>query len=228
MISSSFRRKQSDIAEDIVMNESNGEVPVVSEMVHSSVVNKTKLQCIKCNKTFQHKSSLSRHKLSCSTSKVITLLKCPKCIKEFERADTLKRHLNVCKGMEKKNWKCDRCNKEFNYKWFLTRHRSQCLKKCQVCRKRIDSDTSHVCNVIVKLSHRRSKDRNIEKTTEKTKATTEFNYDDTFFWRNVELAMLLELGTDETKGGEHVSYKDTIENIFFFQYNHPIKTLYYK
>lgn len=126
------------------------------------LVRRLKLQYIKCNKTFQHKSLLSQHNLSCSASKVRTLSKCPKCIKEFDRADTLQRHLNICKGMEKKLWKCERCDKEFNYKWFLTQHRSQCLKKCEVCRNKIDSNSTHVCNVIVKLSQRRIKRRKLK------------------------------------------------------------------
>ena len=86
-------------------------------------------KCSKCNEVYQHKSGLSRHKVSCLRS---VKFDCEKCNKSFTRKDSLKDHVKICCG--KKDLACSLCPSVFLYSSKLKRHIKQAhSNKCTFC-----------------------------------------------------------------------------------------------
>ena len=116
------------------------------------------LKCPRCQKIFQHKSSLCRHlKSECGSAKVY---ECLGCNKKFDRQDSLNRHLKTsCKGKQKNDFICETCNKVFRNNWFLNHHQSIHENKCCVCKNVLGDD--HVFPILKAVipSRKRKRER---------------------------------------------------------------------
>ena len=102
------------------------QIPSSSTADNQDEGSSTKYICTDCEKTFEHHSSLSRHKKSHSQNTTGSEYTCTTCFKSFGRKDNLLKHLN--KGLCKSPYtvfRCDDCGKVFKRKFNLERHRAQ-------------------------------------------------------------------------------------------------------
>ena len=76
--------------------------------------------CDQCSKVITHQKSVSRHKLS-HTSTGFT---CPDCGKIFSRQESVVRHIAdaSCKKGQSEPNQCEICEKSFTHHWRLKRH----------------------------------------------------------------------------------------------------------
>ena len=103
-------------------------------------------KCSKCDKKYEHASSLSRHTVVCDSERKF---ECSKCGKTCKRKDNLARHKASCKG-KKTEWKCKKCSKVFPYQAYLRRHK--CPTRCRQCQKKLKEGEVHECpTVMIKL-----------------------------------------------------------------------------
>ena len=90
-----------------------------------------KYKCDKCNQSFTHASTFSRHKRRKNPCDVVH--KCPICLKIFEKKSRLDRHLRSkqpCRAVDdtaidiQKTFICNLCNRGFSRASTLNRHKS--------------------------------------------------------------------------------------------------------
>ena len=84
-------------------------------------------KCDKCGKSYQYRSSLLRHTLSCNGLEVVNThnsFECPTCKKTFQQKDTLSDHIHGV-HQKKQRYRCNNCNKRFLWRSSLARHKCQ-------------------------------------------------------------------------------------------------------
>jgi len=91
-------------------------------------------KCDKCGKSYQYRSSLLRHTLSCNGLEVVNThnsFECPTCKTTFQRKDTLSDHIHGV-HQKKQKYRCNNCNRSFLWRSSLARHKCQ-KKTCDRC-----------------------------------------------------------------------------------------------
>jgi len=107
-------------------------------------VQKKKLLCDICKKTFKWPSSLNRHQTEGKRcNKQSTRYKCNVCNKTFEYTSSLKRHQNAeHKGIKRK---CVHCKETFKHSYQLVNHMREdhveILPQCEICGKHFLSES---------------------------------------------------------------------------------------
>ena len=84
-------------------------------------------KCDKCGKSYQYRSSLLRHTLSCNGLEVVNThnsFECPTCKTTFQRKDTPSDHIHGV-HQKKQKYRCNNCNRSFLWRSSLARHKCQ-------------------------------------------------------------------------------------------------------
>ena len=91
--------------------------------------------CERCNKKFNHKKSVPRHRKTCRHSSKPASFTCTSCQKSFNRLDVLKRHQKTCQRKKKSTKQCQICLKVFAKTSNLKRHHKvhNFPWKCEMC-----------------------------------------------------------------------------------------------
>ena len=72
-------------------------------------IERKKFLCDLCNRSYRHRSHLTRHKLSHTFH-----VQCPVCLRQFRRNDVLKRHMKTIHGFNKHAFPCNHCTNVYD------------------------------------------------------------------------------------------------------------------